>query len=335
MKIHDTGYKDLFSNKDVFINFIRNYVDSPWSKIIKEEDILVIDKSFILEDYEKIESDLIYKAKIKDEEVIFYILLEFQSSVDYSMPIRLLFYITSCLREEVKNTPKNKLKQKKFKLPAVVPLVLYNGKQKWTTPTEFKEKVNKSELFGENIINFKYILFDINRYSEKELVDRGDVSSAVFLMDQNDSIKNLIDRVSKIAKEFEKLSDRDKNILIRWIESNKFEKEITKGLEKILKSDKKEVDKMTSNVYKTVYEFEKMSINKGILQGKKEGVLEGIIQGKKEGILEGIVQGKKEGKLEEKLNIAKALLDVLDDKTISEKTNLDIEVVSKLRLENR
>jgi hypothetical protein len=46
---------------------------------------MLIDKSFVLPDYAELESDLIYKGKIGEDEVIIYVLLEFQSSVDYRM----------------------------------------------------------------------------------------------------------------------------------------------------------------------------------------------------------------------------------------------------------
>lgn len=41
-----------------------------------------------------------------------------------------------------------------------------------------------------------------------------------------------------------------------------------------------------------------------------------------------------EGKLEEKIEIARNLLDVLDDETIARKTGLSIEEVKKLRERN-
>jgi predicted transposase/invertase (TIGR01784 family) len=61
-----------------------------------------------------------------------------------------------------------------------------------------------------------------------------------------------------------------------------------------------------------------------MLSGAKE---EGI----KEGIEKGIKEGIKEGMKQEKIIIAKNLLDVLDDKTISMKTGLSIKEVNELR----
>ncbi len=43
----------------------------------------MVNKSFILSDYEEIESDIVYKINNDEEEIYFYILLELQSKVDY------------------------------------------------------------------------------------------------------------------------------------------------------------------------------------------------------------------------------------------------------------
>lgn len=84
---------------------------------IKQEDLILVDKSYITSDYEEKESDIVYKAKIGEKEVIFYILLEFQSSIDYRMPLRLLFYISEILRNDAKNT-RHKASDKELKIPA-------------------------------------------------------------------------------------------------------------------------------------------------------------------------------------------------------------------------
>ena len=112
---------------------------------------------------EENESDIVYKANIGGKEVIFHILLEFQSTLDYRMPLRLLLYINEILREHIKNlTVEDRKNKKGFKVPAIVPIVLYNSIRKWNAPRYFKDIVNESEMFGDNIVNFKYELFDVN-----------------------------------------------------------------------------------------------------------------------------------------------------------------------------
>ena len=73
-----------------------------------------------------------YEATISNgrQKVIFYVLLELQSRVDYRMPYRLLLYMVEILRHYYNNADVNARKRKKFKFPAVVPIVFFSGKRK-------------------------------------------------------------------------------------------------------------------------------------------------------------------------------------------------------------
>ncbi|MGL5069552.1 MAG: Rpn family recombination-promoting nuclease/putative transposase [Sarcina sp.] len=106
--IHDKSYKDLYSKKEIAIDLFKNFVKKEFMKDLKAEDLELVNKSYVASDYEESESDIVYKAKIGDKEAIFYILLEFQSKVDYTMPLRLLFYVCEILREHSKNAKHNK-----------------------------------------------------------------------------------------------------------------------------------------------------------------------------------------------------------------------------------
>jgi hypothetical protein len=88
-----------------------------------------------------------------------------------------------------------------------VPIILYNGYNNWTACRSFKEYLSGYELFGENIIDFKYILIDINRYTKEELHEASNVISTVFLMEQSkDDVNNLVEvlkRVQSTLKDIE------------------------------------------------------------------------------------------------------------------------------------
>lgn len=73
---HDKGYKLLLSSRDVFLQLLQCFIAKDWVNSIDEETITPIDKSFILKDFTEKEADMVYRLKIKDQEVIFYILLE-------------------------------------------------------------------------------------------------------------------------------------------------------------------------------------------------------------------------------------------------------------------
>lgn len=72
-------------------------------------------------------------------------------------------------------------------------------------------------LFENNILNFKYSLFDINRYTEEELYSVANLVSAVFLLDQEMNEEEVLNKsdqeevdfmVSNLGKTLEKLEKK-------------------------------------------------------------------------------------------------------------------------------
>ena len=166
---HDRGYKSLLASKEIFLELLRSFVDMGWVSLIDPETITRIDTTQILQDFSEKEADLVYRLKIKGRDVIFYLLLELQSSVDFQMPYRLLVYMMGIWRDVLKNIDPKEAERKEFRLPSIVPIVLYNHKDRWTASRNFKETLAEAELFKEFVVDFKYILIDVNRYQKKTL----------------------------------------------------------------------------------------------------------------------------------------------------------------------
>jgi predicted transposase/invertase (TIGR01784 family) len=175
---HDEGYRKLFSSKENFLHFLKKYIGESWVDNISEEDIEQVNASFITDDFQKRDSDVIYKLNSKN--VYFYVLTEMQSTPDFSIPFRLLRYMTNLLADEFKKTDKNIRVSKSFRLPAIVPIVFYNGEEEWSPVMSFKEYTANYGDFGDNIIDFKYILFDLKRYNKEDILTTHKVLDFVF-----------------------------------------------------------------------------------------------------------------------------------------------------------
>ncbi|MBW9158677.1 Rpn family recombination-promoting nuclease/putative transposase, partial [Clostridium tagluense] len=267
---HDLGYKSLLTHKKTFLEFLRDFVKKDWVNLIKEEDLVLIDKEFILEDFKEEEADIVYKVKIGDKDIIFYILLEMQSKVDFSMPIRLLMYMTELWRDELKNTEKNIKKRKDFKLPSIFPIVLYNGEYNWTAARSFKEVLSGYELFEDNIVDFKYMLFDVNRMDDEELLDIATVISSVFSLDQSGiDDEEIIRRLKVIGRFIRMKATKDQSKIFRnWIVNilqNRLDGEMKSCIQDVFeKTSEMEVDDMVSNLGRNLEE----SINKKVISAE-------------------------------------------------------------------
>ena len=346
--IHDKSYKDLYSKKEIAIDLFKNLLKKDWAQTITENDLTLVNKSFVTSDYEETECDIVYKANINNTEVIFYILLEFQSTVDYRMPLRLLFYMCEILRDNAVNSNHRK-NDKHLKIPAIVPIVLYNGKEVWDVPTEFRKIIYNESLFGSSILNFSYDVVDVNNdFTKEELIDNKNVTAAIFLLDQKIDALEFLQRIKAIALFFDSLSDVEIKAIKNWIK-NTISSQLAESAIKILESDRKDVEQMVSSNAFILEEMKEEAKLKGkeegriegraegraegIAEGRAEGRAEGIAEGRAEGRAEGIVEGKAEGIAESKKEIARNLLDILDDDTIAIKTGLDIDIVRNLRKE--
>ncbi|AJA46777.1 putative transposase [Clostridium pasteurianum DSM 525 = ATCC 6013] len=272
---HDLGYKHILSSKKNFLQFLKGFVKKDWVALIKEDNLILIDKEFILKDFKEEEADIVYRVNIDGNDIIFYVLLEFQSKVDFSMPIRLLMYMTEIWRDELKNTDDKTKKKKDYRLPAIVPMVVYNGKHNWTAVRNFKHILKGQELFEDNVVDFRYLLFDVNRMEKEELLEIANIVSAVFLLDQNVNDIEIVDRLKLVGRILRKDSSKEQQKIFKaWLVNilrNRFKDNIDTNINKLLKETSElEVEDMVSNLGKTIERGFKTSEQRGIEKGKEE-----------------------------------------------------------------
>ena len=173
MNIHDSGYKKLFSNRTIFRQLLETFVSQEWVNSLDFDKCEPLDKSFISEHYKETESDLIYKVQFHDREVYIYILIEFQSTVDPFMALRVLNYITNFYMDFLVNNREVK------KLPALFPIVLYNGSAPWTAPVNLAALIEQNPPLGRFALDFEYFLIAENQYSQEALLKIRNIVSIV------------------------------------------------------------------------------------------------------------------------------------------------------------
>jgi predicted transposase/invertase (TIGR01784 family) len=152
----DSAYKALFSNPRIFYQLIHYFVDEDFVKEIQPENIKRLEKSsFVSEEFLQRESDLIYHVELNNKDLYFYILIEFQSTPDKRIPVRLYSYLFLLYEQIMKQSQKGKL-------PAVFPMVLYNGSKPWNIPTNIQDLIDPGTIPDRYIPHGHYMLLDEN-----------------------------------------------------------------------------------------------------------------------------------------------------------------------------
>ncbi len=282
--IHDTGYKKLFSDKRIFRQLMETFVDLDWVKEIDFDSCEQLDKSFVADHYKETESDVIYRVKLREQELYVIILLEFQSSVDRFMSLRFLNYISNFLMDFVHNQ-----KKKPRKLPPVFPLLLYNGDKKWTAPQAIETLIEGNDLLEKYGIRFRYFKIAENEFSKEKLLKISNLISTLFLAEAYYDPE-------EIKQQFITLFDREEDkksisLLLNWFlnlrEHGRITGEAYEELERVYK-DKEEVKEMLiTAIKKEKQAYFEEGLQEGLQRGKQAGLEEGIQKGLQKGLLKG------------------------------------------------
>ncbi|MDR1573646.1 MAG: Rpn family recombination-promoting nuclease/putative transposase [Clostridiales Family XIII bacterium] len=282
-QIHDKGYKQLLSHKDNFIDLLKCHVSEPWTKEIDAAALKLGNTGFVTKDFLGREADILYGARIRDQDVKFCILLELQSSPDFTMPYRLLEYMTGVLSESFLNTKPDMRESESFRLPAVVPIVLYNGEYKWNCVRSFKEYFAEYERFAPHLIDFEYILIDVNRLDDKKLLSVSAVINYAMYLDKVIDLEELKHRLRTVADKSAGMTEDKREQLRLWIHnvvSKKMPDTHTKEIEKTF--EKGGLTEMTYAIERVI----ERALAESELKGERKGKLKGELEGERKGKLE-------------------------------------------------
>ena len=131
-----------------------------------------VNTSFIPDNLREQESDIICLVPFRGEdtvEVLVYILIEHQSTVDVSMGFRILFYMVQIWdaqrREwEDKQTPKSQ-----WRFRPIVPIVFYTGEQRWEVPLSVNALMELPDALRRFVPTFDTLLLEVKAEDEASL----------------------------------------------------------------------------------------------------------------------------------------------------------------------
>ncbi|MHC9544398.1 MAG: Rpn family recombination-promoting nuclease/putative transposase [Vulcanimicrobiota bacterium] len=216
-KFHDRGYKALFSHSRMVEELIRSFVREEFVEDIDFSKLTRTFNSFVTEEFRERESDIIWQVEIKGSTVYFYLLIEFQSTVDRFMVLRLLSYLMLFYLELIKDENVRKREQ----LPAVFPVLLYSGEETWTAPQSIEELIQiPSRLPSSFIPIFRYYKIAENEWSSESLLKMDNIVSRLFLIETTDArmIGEVVgEAIDVLKREVDPELRRSFGLWLRWL----------------------------------------------------------------------------------------------------------------------
>ena len=142
------------------------------------ERVEQLNRSFISDELRTQESDMIFSVPFRNptpkcEEVIIYILIEHQSTVDPSMELRLLSYMTQIWMEERRSWVEQKITKSEWRLTPIVPVVFYTGTGAWKSPLSLTALMDLPEVLKRFVPTFDTLFLDVKATAPDELTQTG------------------------------------------------------------------------------------------------------------------------------------------------------------------
>ncbi len=131
--VHDPAYKNLFSHPRMVEDLLRGFVAAGWSDALDLSTLQKLPAEFVSDDPRQRRGDTLWRVRFRDGTWIYLVvLLEFQSTVDKYMAVRMLVYTGLLYQDLILRGGLGPGRE----LPPVLPLVLYNGPTRWTAATD-------------------------------------------------------------------------------------------------------------------------------------------------------------------------------------------------------
>jgi predicted transposase/invertase (TIGR01784 family) len=289
MAEHDSSYKLLFSHARMVEDLLRGFVNEAWVTQIDFTTLERMSGSYVSDDLRDREDDIIWRVRWGDSWLYVYLLLEFQSTVDRYMAVRIMAYVALLYQDLIRTGRVTATEQ----LPPVLPVVLYNGERRWTAARDIADLIVSTpgglERYRPQLY---YLLVDESRYSAAELEPLRNLVAALFRLENSrgvGDVRRVLEALLEWLKEPEQESLRRAFVL--WFKRVFLPARVPDAEVPELQ-DLQEVQTMLAE---RVVEWTRQWKEEGLREGREEGIQQGRQEGIQQGRQEGIQEGRQEG----------------------------------------
>ena len=179
--MHDAAYRLLFSHPRMVEDLLRGFAAPGWSDSLDFSTLEKLPSELVSDDLRRRGGDGVWRVRFRDEWLYVLVLLEFQSTVDPHMALRILVY-TGLLYQDL---VRRRATDDDSSLPPVLPVMLYNGRRRWTAPADMWELIAP---VGEDLARYqpaqRYFVLDAGSRGDDDL-PWGNLVSAVVRLENS------------------------------------------------------------------------------------------------------------------------------------------------------
>ena len=212
--MQDAAYKSLFSHPRMVADLLRGFAAKGWSDKLDFKTLEKVPAEFVSEDLRRRQGDGLWRVRLRGSSWLqVVVLLEFQSTSDPYMAVRLLAYGSLLYQDLIRRRELGPGGE----LPPVLPVVLYNGRSRWRAADEVAKLVAPVEgPLAEYQMSLRYFVLDERGLGEDDLPE-GNLVTSLVEFESSRSTEDLARAASRLPDWFRGGDDPElRRSFLRW-----------------------------------------------------------------------------------------------------------------------
>ena len=285
--MHDASYKLLFSHAEMVEDLLRGFVPHAWVQALDFSTLEKVNASYVTDDLRDRHDDVVWRVRFQEHWLYVYLLLEFQSTVDRFMAVRLLTYTGLLYQDLIRSQSLHEAR-----LPPVLPIVLYNGETRWTAAVELTELIEPAPAELQPYQpQQRYLLLDEGAYDDAPLAGLRNLVAAVFRLENSRTPEDVLTVVTT---------------LLDWLQGpqqTRLRRAFTVWIQRVILAERApeavtesliELDEVRTMLAQRVQEWKHQWRQEGFAEGLEQGLEQGLERGLERGVTQGRLQGERQ-----------------------------------------
>ena len=284
----DKSARWLFKEKEN----IRGLVEIVANELVEYLDfdgLVELNRSFVSDTLRELESDMVFSVPFRDtsetNDLLIYILIEHQSTIDPMMAFRLLYYMCQIWDGQRRELEASDMPKSEWRLRPILPIVFYTGTQRWQTPLSLSALMDVPEILSRFVPSFDTLLLGVKETDAAELTKTNHPFGWLLKVLQNEHadketmMEVLLEVIAQLDTIHSMTESQRRNAILYIVFHRRHDNEQGE-MRELLQTHT--TDKEVENIIMTGAEAL-------IARGKAEGKAEGIEQGERKFAVESIM----------------------------------------------
>ena len=303
--MHDPAYKLLFSDPRMVTDLLRGFIPGDWDRWLDFASLAKVSPEYVGDTLARRLGDLLWRVRFRDDapEAVtggtgeLLVMLEFQSSSDAGMGMRLLASISLVHQERIRRGAL----RGGGRLSPVLPIVLYNGESRWRAAVEVRETIAPVGGVLDGVQpRLRYLMVDAGAMDVEDSVPENRVWALVGI----ENSATVAELVRGLGAVFERFGGPEASGfragLYEWARHSPL---VRRSAVELPPRRELEGGEMATLLEARAREWERQWYREGRAEGIEEGRAEGVEQGIERGRVEGIERGMERGRAEERARL--------------------------------